>query len=256
MHVCGLDENGKTPKNVYYIRIPATETKPASKVTKFSVTGQQKTPKEKADYKKESIKLKKGEILYFGEEIKGSLTELSESASTYEDFAGKIVKGGDSGKVVDISAYLTDTRNTVLIWTAANAKKPASAIQTLKLAARAPIAAETIACEKGKMKLDKKYEVYDPVKEKWGGAPKVTESEEYKIRLKLTAKGGKENDTTYAAGAEGTLKITYGVYDTAKKKSGITAASIVIGSGTDSGSGENSGSGADSGSGSGSGDQT
>ncbi len=249
-------ENGKTPKNLYYIRIPATETKPASKAAKVSVTGQQKAPKEKADYKKESIKLKKGEILYFGEEISGSLTELSENAATYEDYAGKIVKGGDSGKVVDISAYITDTRNTVLIWTAANAKKPASAIQTIKLAARAPIAAETITCAKGKMTLDKKYEVYDPAKGKWGGAPKVTESGEYKIRLKMTVKAGKENDTTYAAGLEGTLKITYGEWDTAKHKNGITAASIVIGSGTDSGSGENSGSGADSGSGSGSGDQT
>jgi hypothetical protein len=226
----------------YFVRIKPTDDTPASKAVKVTVKGQQAAPKTKVDYKKEQIKLKKGEVLYFGESISGSVSELTENAATYEDYAGKMVVAGDSAKVVDISPYITDARNTVMIWSAASSKKAASAVKTITLAARAPIAAETVTVSKGKMNLDKKYEVYYPGKNKWGGAPKPSESGEYRIRLKATVKSGQENDETFAAGLEGILKVTYGEWDTSKHKSGVTAASIVVGTAvSDSGSGTDSG---------------
>ena len=172
------------------------------------------------------------------------MTALSENADSYEDYEGKIIAAGDSAKVVDISPYLTGTRNTVIIWSAASAKGPASSQQIIKLAARAPITEVNLKPSGGKLKLDKKYEVYDPESGKWGGIPKISAAGEYeyKIRIKATAKGGKESDTTYAAGVSATLKITYGEYDTTKHKSGITAASIVIGNISESGTGEGTGS--------------
>ena len=57
--------------------------------------------------------------------------------------------------------------------------------------------------------------------------PTVTASCELKVRLKATAKGGKEDGSSFAASDDAILKITYGVYDAEKNKSGITAAQIV-----------------------------
>ena len=56
--------------------------------------------------------------------------------------------------------------------------------------------------------------------------PKVTETCELKIRLKATAKGGAESDSTFAASEAATLKITFGEYEEGKQ--GITAAEIVV----------------------------
>ncbi len=221
---------GKVQTSVYYVRVRATESTPSSKLVKVSVKGQQKAPNLKADYKKELIKLKDGMTIYFGDTAPFTLTGVEASASSYDDYEGRIIHidSKDAAKNgVSLSCYLTGTRNTVLIWTNATAKKPASAVQEIKLAARATIDAQILTVSKGKATLDKKYEVYDEVKKKWGSLPKVTSSCELKIRLKATAKGGKEDDSSFAASDWATLKINYGVWDADKKKSGITAAEIV-----------------------------
>jgi hypothetical protein len=223
--------NNKQTTVFYYVRIKATETSPASKMVKISVKGEQKAPNLKADYKKESIKLKDGMYIYFGDTSPSALKELAADAVSFEDYDGKVVyiATKDAAKQpVSISGYLTETRNTVLIWTAATKKKPATAVQSILLAARAVVKNTELEVSKGKAKLDtKKYEVYNEKTGKWGSLPKVTESCELKVRIKPTAKGGKEDDKTFAASSEATLVITWGVYDEAKKKSGITAAEIV-----------------------------
>jgi len=76
--------------------------------------------------------------------------------------------------------------------------------------------------------FDPDADKYNAETGKWGKLPAVSASREYKIRLKATAKGGAENDTTFAASSEAKLKITYGVVDAEKKKSGVTAAEIVV----------------------------
>ena len=228
--------SGKSVALTYFVRVAPVagsgEYTPASKVVKIKAKGLQKAPSLKVDYKNEVIKLKKDMSIYFGSNVpsSGTIPALSDSAAAYDDYAGKICKvtTADQAKTgVKIGPYLTNARNTVIIWSEATAKKPASALQTIELAARAETEAKTLTVSKGKLTLPKTYEVYDAEKGKWGSLPKITESCELKIRVKATAKGGKESDTTYAAGEIATLKITYGVYDTAKDKSGITAAEII-----------------------------
>ena len=109
----------------------------------------------------------------------------------------------------------------------ATAKKPASKPQVIELAARAPVGTDGVTVSNGKLTLDKKYEVYNEAKDKWGSCPKITESCELTIRLKATAKGGKESAGTFAASSFATLSVTYGVYDEEKNKEGVITAQIV-----------------------------
>ena len=231
----GLDfemASGKTADStVYLIRTKATEDTPASKAAKLTVKGQGKASKLKVDYKKEILKAKKGMIVFFGDTLSEDATELKDAPKNYSDYAGKyiVVDEAMAKSGIDISGYITDTRNTIMVWTAATEKKASTVAQVIKLAKRDSIKADKLTASGGKLKLDKKYEVYDEAKGKWGGLPKITESCELKIRLKATAKGGSESDSSYAASNSGTLKITYDVIDTEKNKSGITSAEIVTG---------------------------
>ncbi len=220
--------NGKVASTVYMVRYKATADTPASKAAKVTVKGLLKAPKAKTDYKKEIIRLKAGSVVYFGETPDSEATELGPEPKTFNDYAGKFIEidSETSKKGLDISAYITDSRNTMLVWVGATQKKAATEAATVKLAARARIAAEKLDVSKGKLKLDKKYEVYNEDKQKWGSMPKVTETCELKIRLKATAKGGAESDSTFAASEAATLRITFGEYEEGKQ--GITAAEIVV----------------------------
>ena len=220
----------KSETTTYYVRVKATDDTPASKAAKVTVKGQQKAPKVKADYKKETLKVKKGMTVYFGETITSDAAELTGEPKNYDDYAGKyVVVTEDMAKNgIDISNYITDSRNTIKIWMPADGKKPATAAQTIVLPKRGTIEATTLTVSNGKLKLDNKYEVYNAETGKWGKLPAVSASGEYKIRLKATAKGGAENDTTFAASSEAKLKITYGVVNAEKNKSGVTAAEIIL----------------------------
>ena len=226
-------ESNKVQKTVYYIRTAATTTAPASKEVKISVSGQQKAPNLKIDYKKEVIKGKEGLTIRCGE------TYLVKNISK-ED-------AKDSLKEISIATYLTvGERAEFDIWLSATAKKPASAIQTINAAARAAAAtssADVVTISNGKLSLKKGYEAYDTDKQKWGGLPKIEASCVISIRKKADAKAGKENDTTYASGETMKLEVTYGVTDASKDKSGVTAAILESekNASQSSGSGENSG---------------
>ena len=70
-----------------------------------------------------------------------------------------------------------------------------------------------------------KYEIY--AKGKWTRSiPSVTTNATFGIRYKADAKGGNENDTSYAAGVEGIMTLFYGVYDETRNKNGIVSAAI------------------------------
>ena len=226
-------ESNKVQKTVYYVRVAATTTTPASKEVKVSVAGQQKAPNLKIDYKKEVIKGKEGLTIRCGE------TYLVKNISK-ED-------AKDSLKEISIATYLTVGERAVFdIWQSATAKKPASAIQTIEAAARAAAAtssADVVTLSKGKLALKKGYEAYDTDKQKWGGLPKIEASCVISIRKKADAKAGKENDTTYASGETMKLEVTYGVTDASKDKSGVTAAILESekNASQSSGSGDNTG---------------
>ena len=223
----------KVSTATYLVRVaPTADGTPASKPIKVKVKGQQKATKLKVNYNNEVLKLKNGTAVYYGGEIPygSEIPERTGNETAYTDVAGGIFKpaSAEAAKAgANLAAYITQERNKLLVWMLATAKKPATKPQEIELAARAAITAESLSVTGGKLKLNKKYEVYDESKQKWGGLPKVSSSCELKIRLKATAKGGKESDSTYAASETATLKITYGVVDAAKNKQGITAAEIV-----------------------------
>ena len=136
---------------------------------------------------------------------------------------------------VDISNCLqVGARTNFRIWIAASAKKPASAIQEISAAARAAVVTEgaiTYNATKHTVTLGKAFEVYDTEKTKWGGIPKVQTAGTYtfRIRKKADAKGGRENDTTYAAGEEMKLVIVYGEYTAGSStKNGILSADVQL----------------------------
>ena len=184
---------------------------PAGKIFKITPQNAQKAPAVKADYKKEIIKLKKGDAYMFGTAT--SFTEVT-AAKGVELAVSEAITGGAA----------------IHIKKAATAKKPATEIQTITPAARAALTTDGVTVANGKLSLDKKYEVYDTAKSKWGGAPKVTAAGEhtFEVRLKATAKLTKGVWSGSAASAPGELKITCGSYkdSNGKDKNGVTAAEI------------------------------
>ncbi|MBP5332029.1 MAG: hypothetical protein J6Y89_09280 [Lachnospiraceae bacterium] len=115
------------------------------------------------------------------------------------------------------------------IWTGATDKKPASGVQIINAAARAEaVTSGAFTLSGGKLKLGKNFEAYNTEKGKWGGLPKITSSCTIQIRIKATAKGGKESDTTYATSAPMKLVVTFGIVDENNNKSGVVSADVKI----------------------------
>lgn len=233
--VLGTTADNKAQKAKYEYRVKATVKEnskgeliytPASKVKKFTVSSVQKPTKIKADYKKETLNVKGGSSVFFGTAIptnasgvpKAKELPSKENLKTYEDYEGKIIvnMSKERAKGFSIAPYITETRNTILVWTHATEKKPASKVQTIILAARAQVEEKSIAPDaKGKITVEGNYEVLN-AKGKWVAAKNLTATEDtiFKIRVKCTAKGSKETGTTIAdysasaIGIEGSLKLT------------------------------------------------
>lgn len=199
---------GKT-KNTYLFRSKALSSggvyTPASKIFKVTPANYGAAPKYKIDYKKETIKLKKGDSYAIGN---GSYTLVTE------------VKGIE----LDVSAQLT-AGTVIKVQKSPTGKKPPTEVQMILPFTRGTLTSTTLTCANGKITTDMKiYEIYDSAKNKWGSLPKIAASGTYNIRLKTTVKGTSGN----AASVIGTLNITYGVYDEVKNKSGITGAVITM----------------------------
>lgn len=248
--VPSLTAAGKQQSAKIEVRIAAKDDSgngftPASKSKKVSVTSVLKVPNIKVNYSKETMKLKKNMMVFFGAETDivrnadGSAVfkELPdpEKRLKYEDFAGTThFSGNATGNdlTLDIQHYIGVERHSVLLWLAATDKKPASAKQTILLAARRVIntgTAEKPTCQNGKAKLPQGYEAYDAAKGKWKTSlASPTETTIVTVRIKATAKGGKETPeyTCFAASDNGYLVLFYGVYDTAKNKRGVVDAKI------------------------------
>ena len=214
--VAPIKEDGSVQKDTFLartapVKIPgegdaADKYISAGKEFKVKVLGAGKATKFKANYKNETLKAKVG--VYY--------------------FVDAAVAGVDAEKVatpvLNIGEYI-NLQNKVSFFNGATDKKPASAKQVYTFAKRAAIADTTFAPEKGKVKIDKKYEIQTGTK--WGGLKKVTSDAQFSIRIKADAKGGKEDDSTFAASEVGKLNLTWGEYDAEKKKNGIVAAALV-----------------------------
>lgn len=220
INVLPLSSNGtKVTKTTYLIRTEPTPTIPASKTKKITVSGLSKIVKFKADYKKDLIKLKENASVFVGDE-----TDLLDNT----DKKKVTVYSKDTAKTG--RAIGEEYGKTLSIWVAATQKKPASSPQFYTPAARAFMDESTQPTfTASTVKIDtKKYEVKNPDKGTYGtSVPKVTGDKAvttFDIRMKATAKAGKETATTYAPSLDGKLVVTWGVVDETNNKSGIVDA--------------------------------
>ena len=241
---------GKTLKAKIEVRIAAQADTgngytPASKVKKVNISSVSKAPKQKVTYTKETLKLKKNMTIFFGPENalkqrpdgKADLYMIRDltKLQCYDDFAGDAYFTGDSAGnalTVDLHNYLSTDRHSLIIWQNATDKKPASLRQTILLAARSEITTDTApkpVCKTGKARLPKGYEAFNTLKGKWGTSIAVpTETTVVQVRIKSTAKGGKETETydKFATSDVAYMVLFYGIYDTRKDKSGVVDATI------------------------------
>ncbi|GHU38683.1 hypothetical protein FACS1894105_12880 [Clostridia bacterium] len=222
-------EGTKVTKSVYLVRTaPKKEGSvytAASKPAKISATSEQKATKYKADYKKEIIKLKKGDMIFAGTaDSFGNATPTSVSSATSSIADGQwLYITAAKGSSVSLSEYLSENAETIIVWKAGSEKKAPTKKQVYILAPRAVIKGETLSASNGKVAIPATYEVFSS--EKWGKLPKITASKSFDIRIKATAKGtGVDDSSKFAASVSGTIAVTYGSYDT--NKNGITEAVI------------------------------
>lgn len=212
-------EKSDKSKNIYYFRSTASSSgdvyTPASKAFKISPAYYGNVLKYKINYKTEVLKLKKGE--FYSTDDGTSWTEVTEQ----------------KGILLDVSAIITSGMD-ILVKKGATGVKPRSIIQTITPVGRVAIEDKTFTCAKGKITDTaelKKYEILSKDSkgnDKWGSLQRITESKEFDIRLKTSAKFSKDTWTGNAASVIGKLTITYGAYDESGKtpKNGIIAASI------------------------------
>ncbi|MDR2878292.1 MAG: InlB B-repeat-containing protein [Fusobacteriales bacterium] len=215
-------------KQTYFVRSsPITENGqyiPASKPFKIKPAVQTKAPKVKADYKKEIIKLKRGDMIFAGTvEQLGNPYILCDSPNASLTDMTLLYITAPKGTSVSISDYLSTTANTVIIWKAGTDKKTPSMKQIYTLAPRAELKETMLKGSKGKITFPKTHETFNG--NKWG-KPRISSEDIFSIRLKPTAKGTGVKDSGKAASATGSFKVSWGVYDSAKGKEGALNAVI------------------------------
>ena len=196
---------GKT-KTTYLIRKApsASDCRPGGKIFKVTPANYAAAPKYKIDYKKETLKLKKGDMYHSGT----SFTPVTEQKGVELDVAGLITGGG-----------------ALTVMKGATGKKPRSETQAIAPAPRAPLEPKDLACSGGKITASlNDYEILNPSTGKWGKLPAVTADIELDVRLKATAKATSSGLTGNAASRTGKLALTYGTDATGK--TGILTASI------------------------------
>ena len=225
----------KVVKSVYFARYAPKLSNdiyyPASKSAKITVSSETKAPKYKADYKKEVIKLKKGDMIYAGT---GEQLALNPNQPNSVPTPTSMLEAGDllyiesaKGSEISLSDYLTADPTTVVIWSTGTNKKPATSKQVYTLAPRSVI---DLTPTPTSLKLPKGYEVQNN-KGKWGSSmPKFTATSipgryTFPVRKKATAKATGYIDTVgLAASNWGTLEIICSQAD--KGKIVITSATI------------------------------
>lgn len=253
--------DGKQVKQKYLMKTAPHGNVPASLAKKITVLGVAKPTKTKVNYSYENLSLNLKNVIYFAGnkelieagEAEGKVyvnyledtradktrlfrdtdtlpyTELGSNPSAASDYFGKLYKVGNDKKAkMDLSKYITnENRNILVSWKLAEESKPASEKQIIILCKAASAPSESVTVKSGSVKLSVsktvKYQVL--VNGKWKSTvPKDNKSVIFSIRQKMTAKGGKENDTTFATGDEGFMVVEYGLI-----KAGKTADKNVYG---------------------------
>ena len=213
----------KVIKTIYFVRTAPTnvggEYIAASKPLKITVSGENKPVKYKADYKKEMIKLKVGDIIFAGpanvlsQNNKNAVSTMVPTAlNKAEDNILQIANTAATG--ISLSDYLTENAETILIWTSATAKKAATAKQIYMLAPRGVMDFGKVikGSNKGTLSLDAKYEVLN--NGKWSNnLSAITQPTSLSIRIKpgnVKANGVKDEGYITGTQSQGTITLYIG----------------------------------------------
>jgi sortase (surface protein transpeptidase) len=161
-----------------------------------------KAPNYRINYNTETVRIKKG----FSYSVDGgaSFTSVTEDVT------------------ISVSDCITQGMPLRIYRDAAN-RRPESMVQVLTPVARAKLEGLTLTPARGRLTLDKKYEVYNPQTGRWGKLPRLTGSTELEIRLKNTARQVEGIMLGSAASLPGRLIIT----NDASRRNGVIAAEIV-----------------------------
>jgi hypothetical protein len=227
----------KSMNSAYFVRYAprsdGTIHTAASRSTRVSARSEQRPTRVRADYKKEIIKLKNGDMVFAGkhDDLGNVYTygNTSEANLTEGTLLNVIAA---RGATVSISDYLSAEPETLVIWRPGTNRSPATAKQVYQLAPRASIVTEVVNGEKGKVKLDRQYEVRSNTSNRWGKLPRVNASTTKDVRIRPTARGNGSIDTGFAASASGTIGVDHGIFDETRNRSGILRAKISPGDGT------------------------
>jgi hypothetical protein len=240
VHPINVDARGnlKVTRHTYFVRVsPASDSEtftPASRPVRFRVTSERKPTRYRANYRNETIGLKRGDVMYagaFDDMAMGvHLTDAAENTASISK--GEALRATNTRRTnVSISNHLSPNSETVIIRSSGSTKRAATAAQVSRLAPRATLEQYTIMGNKGKISFDRNYQILNTNKNKWGNLPKINASTSMGIRTRATAKGARDGfDRGLAASAVGGVDILHGVWDNAnpnRPKSGIVQATII-----------------------------
>ena len=219
---------GRPSRDVYLVRSApvAGETvgsrqvyRPASRPVRLTVSGAIAAPKVRLNYNTETIKPRAGMCLDVGQTNVQAYKKGDDALKAGVSFSGMLRTGeSDVGEA----------------WTVATDRRPASMVREIKFAPRANVSDIVIEVTNGRIMLDRKYEVWDSAKKKYGGLPRITESitigsaNTPGIRIKNTVRVDKDGNFeagTFAASNDAVLTIVWGAID--ERRSGITSATLV-----------------------------
>ncbi|GHV12787.1 hypothetical protein FACS1894219_06370 [Clostridia bacterium] len=128
----------KVEKAVYFVRnAPKADGgvyTAASKPVKISVSGEQKAPKYKINTKTQTIKLKKGDIIFAGNPENLSVNYDKCNSATVDLLQDQLLLvTAAKGTLVSLSKYFETSADTIVIWRAGTDKRAPTAKQIITL---------------------------------------------------------------------------------------------------------------------------
>ncbi|GHV12556.1 hypothetical protein FACS1894219_05690 [Clostridia bacterium] len=267
LNVFAIADGAKPKKKTYLVKyapyVSGTTAYAGTPAQKISVADQQAAPKVKIDYKKDQLKLKVDQSIWFHGEgsATGSYT-VTEPTGTQgsDDYvpgvyaddsfeigssdikadtavllqaksglipaeAGKGFLGLKKGEkdVIDLENFLSSSETYAFVWNNASSKKPASAKTLITGAARQILGNVDLAPAAGKLKVDTKKYEFYDTAKGKWGGAPKVTANVSNVKARLKSDG-----KTTAASAVGTFVATYGVIDASAKKpkSGVLTATI------------------------------
>jgi alpha-tubulin suppressor-like RCC1 family protein len=190
---------------------------PMSREFRIRAANRPRAPRVRINYRKEEIRWRRG-MIFAASHAPNEWHYALEPAEPGERGESGI-DPEDRRDIFGASGFIT-AGGTLFIRREGTGRRPGSEIQELAIMPRAVLPPGTLACSDGRITADlKQYEIFNPDRERWGSLPRVGASRDFRIRLRATASNAASNSMV--------LRITWGVYDTERNRSGIISAEIL-----------------------------